>query len=242
MAPNPTLRIRKSRSNHAPRVGYNGTMSDRNRLRINEIFHSIQGEGTRAGMPCVFVRTTGCHLRCAWCDTPYAFHEGAWLTLDEILAQVRGYGCPTVEVTGGEPLLQPATPALLARLADEFATVMIETSGALSITDVDPRVVRIVDLKCPGSGEVERNDWSNIDHLTPRDEVKFVIADRVDYEWCVGVVRQYELARRCVVLLSPVHGGLAAADLAAWMLADGLDARLGLQLHKFIWPEVLRGV
>lgn len=212
------------------------------RLRINEIFHSIQGEGTRAGLRCVFVRLTGCHLRCVWCDTEYAFHEGDWISLDEILAQVRAFRCPVVEVTGGEPLLQPAVYPLLSRLADEYATVMIETSGAVSIADVDPRVIRIMDLKCPGSGECERNHWPNIELLTPRDEVKFVLADRADYDWAADVLRRYDLLRRCPVLFSPVHGQLEPLDLATWILADRLDVRVGLQLHKLIWSPDARGV
>ncbi len=212
------------------------------RLRIHEIFHSIQGEGTRAGVPCAFIRTTGCHLRCTWCDTAYAFHEGSWMSLDEILERVRGFGCRTVEVTGGEPLLQPDVYPLMSRLCDEYATVLLETSGAVSIAKVDPRVVRIVDIKCPGSGEESRNDWSNLDLLTPRDELKFVLADRPDYDWAVDVLERYHLPQRCTVLFAPVFGSLNPADLAAWLLADRLDVRLNLQLHKVIWSPTMRGV
>ncbi len=220
------------------------------RLRINEIFHSVQGEGTRAGMRCVFIRLTGCHLRCTYCDTTYAFDEGDWMTLDEILARVRAYHCPTVEVTGGEPLLQPDVYPLMKRLADEFETVLLETSGALSTAEVDPRVVRIVDLKCPSSGEAERNDWDNVDLLRPTDEVKFVIGTRTDYEWASEVVRKYDLPSRCPVLFSPVTQplnageppGLAPEKLAEWILQDRLDVRLSLQLHKIIWPTKTRGV
>jgi 7-carboxy-7-deazaguanine synthase len=212
------------------------------RLRINEIFHSIQGEGTRAGLRCAFIRLTGCHLRCTWCDTEYAFHEGNWMSLDDILTRVREYACPLVQVTGGEPLLQPDVYPLLTRLADEHETVLLETSGALSIENVDPRVVRIMDLKCPGSGEVERNHWPNIDCLTPRDEVKFVLADRADYDWATDHLRRYDLASRCAVLFSPVHGRLAPLDLVQWILEDKLDVRVGLQLHKLIWPPETRGV
>ena len=211
-------------------------------MRINEIFHSIQGEGTRAGLACVFVRLTGCHLRCTYCDTEYAFHEGAWMTLDEILAQVRSYGCPLVEVTGGEPLLQPAVYPLMRRLADEFKTVMLETSGAILIDKVDPRVVRIVDFKCPSSGELEHNCWGNIDLLKPSDEVKFVIGDREDYDWAKSIVNEHDLSSRCPVLFSPVHDKLPPTDLAEWILADGLDVRIQLQLHKFIWTPETRGV
>lgn len=228
-------------------------MSD-NRLRINEIFHSIQGEGTRAGVPCVFIRLTGCHLRCTYCDTEYAFFEGEWMTLAEVLDRVAAFACPTVEVTGGEPLLQPATIPLLNHLLDGCSDVLLETSGALSIREVDPRVVRIVDLKTPSSGESERNCWENIDLLTPRDEVKFVIGTREDYEWSRAILNRYDLARRCTVLFSPVSphpdagnlmlakGGLPAVDLAGWLLADRLPVRLGLQLHKFIWSPSARGV
>lgn len=212
------------------------------RLRVNEIFHSVQGEGTRIGRRCAFIRLTGCHLRCTWCDTQYAFHEGAWMTLDEILERVRAYRCPLVEVTGGEPLLQPAVQPLLTRLADEYETVLLETGGAVSIAPVDPRIVRIMDIKCPGSGEAHRNNWSNIDRLTPRDEVKFVLADRGDYDWARDILARHDLTQRCPVLLSPVHDALAPPDLARWVLEDRLDVRVGLQLHKLIWPSQTRGV
>jgi 7-carboxy-7-deazaguanine synthase len=217
-------------------------MADSARLRINEIFHSIQGEGTRAGLPCSFIRTTGCHLRCAWCDTQYAFYEGCWLTLDEIIERVRRYDCPLVEVTGGEPLLQPAVIPLLARLCDECDTVMLETSGAVSIAPVDPRVVRIMDIKCPGSGEAERNCWENLELLTARDELKFVLLNRADYDWAREVLKRYDLSRRCPVLFAPVFGQLTPRELATWILADRLNVRLGLQLHKLIWPPTMRGV
>jgi 7-carboxy-7-deazaguanine synthase len=218
------------------------------RLRINEIFHSIQGVGTRAGQRCVFVRLTGCHLRCAWCDTAYAFTEGGWMALDEIVARVREFACPTVEVTGGEPLLQPAVYPLMSRLANEFETVLLETSGAVSIDQVDPRVIRIVDVKCPGSGESERNHWPNLDLLTPRDELKFVLADRADYEYAKDVLLQHHLLNangqpaRGPLLFSPVHGRLAPLQLTEWILADRLNVHLGLQLHKFIWPPETPGV
>lgn len=213
------------------------------RLRINEIFHSIQGEGVRAGVPCVFIRLTGCHLRCSWCDTEYAFYEGGWMTLDEVMSQVHGFGCGVVEVTGGEPLLQPAVFPLLTRLCDEFATVMLETSGALPIERVDPRVVRIVDVKCPGSGEAERNHWPNLEQLTLRDEVKFVIGDRTDYDYAREVLQRHQLDQRCAaVLFNPVFDRLSPADLAAWVLQDRLRVRFGLQLHKLIWSPTTRGV
>ncbi len=217
-------------------------MAEPSRLRVNEIFHSVQGEGTRVGMRCVFVRLTGCHLRCVWCDTTYAFTEGEWLTVDAVLARVRGFACPAVEVTGGEPLLQPAVFPLLSRLADEYPTVLLETSGAVSLEPVDPRVIRIMDLKCPGSGESDRNHWPNIALLTPRDEVKFVLLDRDDYDWAKEIVRRYDLSQRCAVLFSPVHGRLTPVELVGWALADRLDVRVGLQLHKLIWPPETRGV
>lgn len=229
-------------------------MPEAPRLRINEIFYSVQGEGTRAGMRCVFVRLTGCHLRCTYCDTEYSFHEGVWLALDEIVERVREYGCPTIEITGGEPLLQPNVYPLMTRLADEFTTVMLETSGAVSIERVDPRVIRILDLKTPASGEADRNCWENIELLAPRDEIKFVIADRGDYEWARAVVARYDLPARCPVLFQPVmndrtatglmlaKGNLPPVELANWVLADGLNVRLSLQLHKIIWSPTTRGV
>lgn len=213
------------------------------RLRINEIFHSIQGEGVRAGVPCVFIRLTGCHLRCTWCDTEYAFYEGGWMSLDEIIEQVRAFQCPAIEVTGGEPLLQPSVYPLMTRLCDEYETVMLETSGAIAMDKVDPRVIRIMDVKCPASGEVDRNHWPNIDMLTPRDEVKFVLADRGDYEFARDVVRRYMLDRRCAaVLFNPVFDRMVLQDLAAWVLEDRLPVRFGVQLHKLIWSPTMRGV
>lgn len=225
-----------------------------NQLRVHEIFHSVQGEGTRVGVRCVFIRLTGCHLRCHYCDTEYAFYEGGWRTLDEILAEVGRYDCRVVEVTGGEPLLQPNVYPLLDRLLESYATVMLETSGAVSIARVDPRVVRIVDVKCPSSGEQERNDWSNVALLTPNDEVKFVIGSRADYEFARAVMREHGLQQRCTVLMSPAFaptstehlGGtaetLAPVRLAEWILADRLDVRFGVQLHKVVWDPAQRGV
>lgn len=212
-----------------------------NRLRINEIFYSIQGESTLAGRPCVFVRLTGCQMRCRWCDTEYAFYEGGWRSLEDVLATVAGYGCPLVEVTGGEPLLQPGCRPLLTALADAGYEVMLETGGGLDIEGVDPRVRRIVDVKCPGSGEAENNRWENLALLTDRDEVKFVVADRRDYEFTRDVITRHQLAERCPLLVSPVHGELAAAELAAWILEDHLPVRLQLQLHKALWGDQ-RGV
>ena len=212
-------------------------------LTINEIFHSIQGESTHAGRPCVFVRLTACDLRCRWCDTPYAFHEGRKMSVDEVVADVEARGCPVVEVTGGEPLLQADVYPLMQRLLDAGKTVLIETGGHRSIAQVPAGVVRIMDIKCPGSGESERNDWSNLALLVPSDEVKFVIADRVDYEFARDIVLREKLIDRvAAVLFSPVHGELAAKQLAEWVIADRLEVRVQLQMHKYIWSPETRGV
>jgi 7-carboxy-7-deazaguanine synthase len=212
-------------------------------LTVNEIFHSIQGESTLAGAPCVFVRLTACDLRCRWCDTPYAFHEGRKQSVDEVVAQVEAYGCPTVEITGGEPLLQADAIPLMSRLLEKGYRVMVETGGHRSIAGVPAGVIRIVDIKCPGSGESDRNDWSNLSLLTPLDQVKFVLADRADYEFAREVITREHLADRCgAVLLSPVHGELALKPLAEWILADRLPVRLQVQLHKYIWDPQTRGV
>jgi len=223
-------------------------------LRINEIFFSIQGESTRAGLPCVFVRLTGCHLRCHYCDTAYAFHEGSHRALDEIIAEIEHYRCDLVEITGGEPLLQPNVHMLSTRLCDMGMTVLIETSGACDIDRCDSRSIRIMDLKTPGSGEAERNDWANIDRLRPSDEVKFVVCDRADYEWSCEVIRRYDLASRVTGILMgaaayvapgpDVAGvqGMNLRDLAEWVLADRIPVRLQTQLHKLIWDPMTRGV
>jgi len=212
-------------------------------LTINEIFHSIQGESTHTGRPCVFVRLTACDLRCSWCDTPYAFTEGTKLSVDDVLARVAEYGCDLVEITGGEPLLQRDVYPLMERLLDAGRTVMVETGGHLSIKDVPPRVIRIVDVKCPGSGESPKNHWDNLALLTPHDEVKFVIRDREDYEYARDVVARHALVgRTAAVLFSPVHNVLPARELAAWILDDRLAVRLQLQAHKFIWGADVRGV
>jgi 7-carboxy-7-deazaguanine synthase len=212
-------------------------------LTVNEIFHSIQGESTHTGRPCVFVRLTACDLRCSWCDTSYAFTEGRKMSVDEVIAQVEGFGCDLVELTGGEPLLQREAYSLMERLLDSGHTVMVETGGHLSISDVPSRVIRIVDVKCPGSGESGRNHWPNLDVLTAQDEVKFVIRDRTDYEFARGVVVKHALVERtAAVLFSPVHDVLAAKELAAWILEDRLKVRLQLQAHKYIWGADVRGV
>jgi 7-carboxy-7-deazaguanine synthase len=212
-------------------------------LTINEIFHSIQGESTHAGRPCVFVRLTACDLRCSWCDTTYAFHEGRKMSVDEVLQRVDGYGCDVVEITGGEPLLQKEVYPLMQRLLEQGRTVMLETGGHLSADSVPEGVIRVIDVKCPGSGESEKNHWANLDRLRPTDEVKFVIRDRIDYEYACEVVLTRTLASRCTaVLFSPVHGVLDPKQLAAWVLEDRLPVRVQLQVHKYIWDATTRGV
>jgi len=213
------------------------------RLRLTEIYRSIQGESTFAGEPCIFVRTTGCNLRCTWCDSAYTFTGGRWWTLEAVLAEVSRLGPGLVEVTGGEPLLQDATIPLMAALVDAGRTVLLETSGSLPVDRVPSGVHRIVDLKAPASGEVDENLWANLARLGRGDEVKVVVADRTDYEWARSQMREHALADRVgAVLLSPVHGTLDAATLAEWILADALPARLNLQLHKVLWPDADRGV
>ena len=212
-------------------------------LTINEIFYSIQGESTRAGRPCVFVRLTACDLRCTWCDTPYAFTEGGKQSVDDVVAAVEAFGCPLVEITGGEPLLQDDVYELMQRLMERGKTVMLETGGHRPLDRVPYAVIKIVDIKCPGSGEADKNDWSNIDRLAPHDEVKFVVADRGDYEFARAIIEKYHLrTRAAAILMSPVHGVLEPRLLSEWILADRLPARLQLQLHKYIWSPTTRGV
>jgi 7-carboxy-7-deazaguanine synthase len=211
-------------------------------MRVTEIFHSIQGESTFAGRPCAFVRLTGCPLRCTWCDTEYAFYGGSDWSIETIVDRVRSYGCPLVEVTGGEPLAQSECLPLLARLCDEGLTVLLETSGALETAGVDPRVRIILDVKCPGSGMSDRMHWPNVERLRPHDEAKFVINDRADYEWAKETVERFQIDRRCPVLFSPVFGTLDPRQLAEWVLADRLPVRYQLQLHKLIWSPDMRGV
>ncbi|MDZ3824287.1 MAG: 7-carboxy-7-deazaguanine synthase QueE [Pseudoxanthomonas sp.] len=207
------------------------------RLRITEVFHSVQGEGDAVGWPTVFVRLTGCPLRCTWCDTTYSFHGGHWRSIDELLAEVAAFGARHVCVTGGEPLAQRRCPDLLARLCDAGFEVSLETSGALDVGGVDPRVRKVMDLKAPGSGESGRNLWSNLAHLRPHDQVKFVLAGRDDYDWAVARLREHDLAARCQVLFSPVWSTLAPRELAQWILDDRLPVRLQVQLHKLLWGE-----
>lgn len=212
-------------------------------LTINEIFYSIQGESTYSGRPCVFVRLTACDLRCAWCDTPYSFTEGRKMAIDEVLAQVDRHACDLVEVTGGEPLLQPDVYPLMQALLDRGKTVLLETGGHLPVDRVPAGVIRIVDVKCPGSGEADRNHWPNLDLVGQRDEVKFVIGNRADYEFARRVVRERGLAARVgAILFSPVHGVQSLLPLARWVLEDDLPVRLQVQLHKYIWGPEVRGV
>ncbi|MDQ8022972.1 MAG: 7-carboxy-7-deazaguanine synthase QueE [Moraxellaceae bacterium] len=211
------------------------------RLRISEIFFSLQGETSRAGLPTVFVRLTGCPLRCRWCDTEYAFTGGQYMLLDEILAEVARHGTPYVCVTGGEPLAQRDCLGLLTALCDAGYSVSLETSGALDISGVDARVSRIMDLKAPGSAEADKNRWENVPLLNTRDELKLVIADETDYLWARDVIAEHRLTERCPVLLSPVQGELNPQDLAAWVLRDKLAVRMQLQMHKVIWGN-MRGV
>lgn len=212
-------------------------------LTINEIFHSIQGESTHTGRPCVFVRLTACDLRCSWCDTAYAFHEGRRMSIDEVLAEVDRFGCPVVEITGGEPLLQRDVFPLMDQLLAQGRIVLVETGGHRSVADVPAGVVKIMDVKCPGSGEASKMDWSNLARLSPDDQVKFVIKDRADYDYAREVTRRERLTERVeAVLFSPVHGVLHPRALAEWILADRLTVRLQLQAHKYIWDPDTRGV
>ena len=218
-------------------------MAKEDTLVIHEIYASIQGESTFAGLPCAFVRTTGCNLRCTWCDTPQAFHGGARMARSDVLSRALSFGTPLVELTGGEPLLQPGVFPLMAELCDVGRTVLVETSGEADVARVDPRVHKIMDLKCPGSGESHRNRWSNLLHIGRSDEIKFVLSDRADYEWMRATVRERALAQRTPNLLaSTVFGTLAPRQLVAWVLEDHLPVRVQLQMHKYVWSADATGV
>ncbi|MGV6859825.1 MAG: 7-carboxy-7-deazaguanine synthase QueE [bacterium] len=207
------------------------------RLKITEIFYSLQGESRSVGWPTVFIRLTGCPLRCSYCDTTYSFTGGEWMFLDDILQQVESYGTSHVTVTGGEPLSQKSCLPLLVRLCDAGFNVSLETSGALDVSAVDPRVVKVMDLKTPSSGEEDKNLLSNLEHLAPKDQLKFVIANREDYLWSREQLKAFEIARRCEVLFSPVHGDMPPRSLAEWVLEDRLPVRFQLQLHKYLWGD-----
>jgi 7-carboxy-7-deazaguanine synthase len=211
-------------------------------LRVNEIFHSIQGESSHMGRPCVFVRLTYCNLRCSYCDTEYAFYEGEDMSIEDILGRVAGYGCRLVEITGGEPLVQDSVHELMSALCDRGFETLLETGGSLDIGAVDSRVKRIVDFKCPSSGMMKKNLWTNVEHLTPVDEVKFVIGSREDFDWSLEMIQRYGITGRCPVLMSVVFGVLAPVELAEWILRSGANVRFQLQMHKFIWEPETRGV
>ncbi len=215
----------------------NHSEQEAERLRISEIFHSLQGEANTVGYPTVFIRLTGCPLRCGYCDTSYAFTGGTWMELDQIINSVQTYGAQHVTVTGGEPLAQKACVVLLERLCDLGLQVSLETSGALDISNVDARVSRVMDLKTPGSGEQDKNRLQNIELLTPHDQLKFVISDRQDFDWACEQIRAYRLTERCEVLMSPVFEQMDAAKLAQWVLESGLQIRFQLQLHKLLWGD-----
>jgi 7-carboxy-7-deazaguanine synthase len=211
-------------------------------MKINEIYLSIQGESSYAGLPCVFVRLTYCNLRCTYCDTEYAFYEGKDMTVDDVIASVLGYDCPLVEVTGGEPLLQKDVFPLMDRLIDSGRTVLLETGGSLDIAPVHPRVIKILDLKCPSSGESQHNLYSNLDKLQPHDEIKFVIGTREDYLWSKEMIEKFDLAIRFPILFSTVFRQLEPHQLVDWVLQDNLRVRFQLQMHKYIWDPARRGV
>jgi 7-carboxy-7-deazaguanine synthase len=211
-------------------------------LLIHEIYRSIQGESTFAGLPCVFIRLAVCDSRCVWCDTPHAFNQGEWIPVDDIASRALASDERLIEITGGEPLLQAPVLSLMTRLADSGRTVLLETSGAHDVGAVDRRVHIIMDLKCPDSGECERNYWPNLDRLKPSDEIKFVVASRHDFDWAIEIVREHRLDQRFTVLISPVFGAVVPSDIAAWILESRLDLRLQFQLHKLIWGPTARGV
>lgn len=211
-------------------------------MRVTEIFYSIQGESSFAGMPCTFIRLTGCNLRCTWCDTEYSFYGGSEMSHGEILAEIEKVGCKIVEFTGGEPLLQRAVYALITELLDREYTVLVETGGSINLSNLDPRAIKVMDIKCPASGMQDKMDFANIALLTGRDEVKFVILDRNDYDYAQNIIEKYDLTSKTNLLFSPVYGNLDLKTLAEWILEDKLNARFQIQLHKYIWGPDVRGV
>ena len=213
-----------------------------NTLVINEIFHSIQGESSHMGRPCVFVRLTYCNLRCTYCDTEYAFYDGKEMSIDEIVNVVTGYRCKLVEVTGGEPLFQANVYELMSRLCNEGFEVLLETGGSLEISRVDPQVKRIIDFKCPSSGMMQKNYWENVHYLRQSDEIKFVIGAKEDYEWSKQMIREYKIGERCPILMSVVFGELEPLQLVEWILEDKLNVRFQLQMHKYMWSPEMKGV
>jgi 7-carboxy-7-deazaguanine synthase len=211
-------------------------------LTVNEIFKSLQGESTFTGLPCIFIRLTGCNLRCTWCDTEYAFYEGKPKSVQDILNAIEPLGVPLVEITGGEPLLQDEVYDLMNALLEKNYQVLVETGGGVSVANVPDRVIKILDVKCPGSGEASKNLWDNLDHLNPEDEVKFVLADRADYDWSRDILDRFKIHQKARVLFSPVYDRLDLKELAAWVLADNLPVRVQTQLHKVIWGKDTIGV
>lgn len=209
---------------------------------VNEIFRSIQGESTYAGLPCTFIRLTGCNLRCSWCDTTFAYHTGREMREEQVLGIIKEYPLDLIEITGGEPLFQHHTPALCAKLLNLGACVLLETNGSLDISVIPQQVIRIVDIKCPGSGEADAMDWANIGRLRRQDEVKFVITNRTDFDYAVDVIEKYDLLIKCAVLLAPAYGRIHSHEIAEWILTSALPVRLQLQLHKFIWSPDQRRV
>ncbi len=211
-------------------------------LKVNEIYFSIQGESTKAGLPCVFVRLTYCNLRCKYCDTEYAFYEGYDLTIEEIIGEVKKFDCKLVEITGGEPLVQSEAITLMSKLCDDGFEVLLETGGSLSIKEIDPRVKIIMDLKCPTSGMLKKNHYENIEFIKSSDEIKFVLGSREDYEWTKEILQKYNLTKKCIILFSVVFGELEPVRVVEWILEDKLDVRFQLQMHKFIWEPTTKGV
>ncbi len=211
-------------------------------LKVNEIYLSIQGESSYTGLPCAFIRLTGCNLRCVWCDTEYAFYEGEWKSLDQIVAEVTQFGCHLVELTGGEPLLQKESFALVDKLIEAGFKVLVETSGSIPLDKLNSEAIKIMDIKCPGSGMAHKNHWPNLGYLTPKDEVKFVLADRADYDWAVDILRKYRLDRKAAVLFSTVFGKLESVKVVEWIIQDKLPVRFQLQMHKYIWHPETKGV